>query len=131
MADIKKMVKFSDADAAGVQFYGRIFEFTHAAFESFVKSKNLYNEYFASSDFAFPIIKVEADYKLPLFPGEEVTVEINMREMRQSSFSLTFKVLKEGGTLAAEVSTVIVCVDKKKWQKSLLPPLIKEMLESL
>jgi len=40
-------------------------------------------------------------------------------------------VLKEGGTLAAEVSTVIVCVDKKKWQKSLLPPLIKEMLESL
>jgi len=131
MTSIKSRIDFFDADAAGVMFYGKVFELCHSAFESFVASQKKYKEYFASTEFAFPIIHTEAAYTLPLIPGEEVEVEIFLGETKNSSFSLHYRIKKASGEIAVEVKTVVVAVEKMKWQKIALPPYINELLRTL
>jgi len=131
MAVSKARINFYDADAAGVLFHGNYFNVCHSAFESFIASQNKYQEYFSSKDFGFPIVHSEADYFAPLFPGEEVEIIISLNEIRTSSFSLLFKLKKQNDEVAAEIKIVIVCVEKKKWQKIALPPFVIELLNAL
>jgi len=114
-----------------VMFYGKAFELCHSAFESFADLQNRYNEYFSSTEFAFPIIHAEASYLAPLVPGEEVEIEISLLEKKKSSFSLLYQIKKHHGEIAAEIKTVTVAVEKKKWQKIALPPFVIEMLNDL
>ncbi|MFA6597928.1 MAG: acyl-CoA thioesterase [Ignavibacteriaceae bacterium] len=127
----KTRIDFFDADAAGVMFYGKVFELCHSAFESFISSQKKYKEYFSSQEYAFPIIHTEASYFFPLIPGEEVNIEISLGEIKNSSFSLLYQIKKAGGEIAVEAKTVTVSVEKKKWQKIALPPFVKELLQTI
>lgn len=131
MAVFKKRIHFFDADAAGVLFHGTYFNVCHSVFESYIASQNKYHEYFSSSDFGFPIIHTEATYSAPLFPGEEVEINLSLIEIKNSSFSLLYKIKKQNGDIAAEIKIVIVSIEKKKWQKIALPPFVREMLNQL
>jgi len=127
----KTRINFFDADAAGVMFYGKVFELCHSAFESFIASQNKYQGYFFSNEFAFPIVHTEASYFSPLIPGEEIEIEISLIEIKNSSFSLLYQIKKQSGKIAAEIKTVTVSVEKNKWQKISLPPFIIDLLNYL
>jgi YbgC/YbaW family acyl-CoA thioester hydrolase len=127
----KTRINFFDADAAGVMFYGKVFELCHSAFESFIASQNKYQEYFSSNEFAFPIVHTEASYFSPLIPGEEIEIEISLIEIKNSSFSLLYQIKKQSGKIAVETKTVTVSVEKNKWQKIFLPPFIIDLLNYL
>jgi len=124
-------INFFDADAAGVLFHGKYFELCHTALESFLLSQVKYAEYFSSPEIAFPVVHSEASYFSPLIPGDEVEIAISLIEIRNSSFGLLFKIKKVSGEVAAEIQTVTVSVEKKKWQKTALPPFIIDLLNSL
>jgi len=127
----KERIHFFDADAAGVLFHGNYFNICHTVYEAFIATQNNYHEYFFSKEYGFPVIRTEADYSAPLFPGEEVEISISLIEMRNSSFSLLYQIKKQNGEIAAEIKVIIVSVEKKKWQKVVLPPFVVEMLKAL
>lgn len=127
----KTRINFFDADAAGVMFYGKVFELCHSAFESFIASQKKYKEYFSSTEFAFPIIHTEASYFSPLIPGEEIEIEISLIEIKNSSFSLLYQIKKQSQKVAVEIKTVTVSVEKNKWQKISLPPFIIDLIKVL
>ena len=50
----EKTINFYDCDPAGILFYARIYELTHAAYEGLIDSFNLGEDYWANDDYVVP-----------------------------------------------------------------------------
>lgn len=128
MHKLNKRINFYDCDPAGILFYGRIFELCHSAYEDLIRSFNLKSDYWNNDEYAVPIIHTEGDYMLPLKPGDEVTVEVSVSRLKESSFELSYDCKNSKGEITNQVKTVHIFVDKKKWKKT---PIIDEVRSGL
>lgn len=102
-------VRFQDVDAAGVLFFGRIYDYCHQAYEEFWASQGIDRAWiFSGADFLIPIAHSEADYKSPLRHGERVEVTLDVTHVGRASFHLGYRVTGPGGEgdLRATVRTV-------------------------
>jgi YbgC/YbaW family acyl-CoA thioester hydrolase len=130
MLTINKKINFYDCDPAGILFYGNIFFFCHSAYEELIASYNLKEEYWLSKKFVVPIFKSSADYLKPIKCSDEIIIELNVTELRKSSFELSYKCKNRLGELCAEVKTVHVFLDKNTWKKKGLIPELREGLKT-
>ena len=128
MLTIKRKINFYNCDPAGILFYGNIFSFCHSAYEEMISSFDLEINYWLNEEFVVPITSSNANYSAPLKTGDEVTIDVNVSELRKSSFELSYNCRNQSGDLCIEVKTVHVFIDKKSWRKKELPPEIKEKL---
>ena len=121
MFTAKVKVYFYDADPAGIIFYASLFKYVHAAYEDFMRSLSTERNFFFDRDYILPIMHAEADYVKPIRVGDELTIEVNVSLLKNSSFELSYKFYKDGGQFTALAKTVHVCVLKEKFQKIELP----------
>lgn len=121
-------INFFDCDPAGIMFFGNIFKVAHSAYEELLQKENLKRDYFMDSEYAIPLVHSEADFIKSIFPGENVTVQLAVTALKESSFELGYEVMNTNGELCARVKTVHVSVKKQDWQKSALPEDLKECL---
>lgn len=128
MHTLNGTINFFDCDPAGILFFGRVFELCHSAYEDLIKSFNLGFDYWNNDKYVVPIIHTEADYLLPLKPGEKYLIEVSVSKLKESSFELNYLCKNENGKITNEVKTVHVFVDRIKWKKSHLLP---ELMEGL
>lgn len=128
MFSIKKRVDFYDCDPAGILFFGRIFSFAHHAYELFLEELLPGVNLFKHEKYLIPITHSEADYKSPFYPGEEVSIEIKVSQLKESSFELSYTFIKKD-EICAIAKTVHVCVGKEDWKKSPLPEELKLKLQ--
>jgi YbgC/YbaW family acyl-CoA thioester hydrolase len=107
-------VRFQDVDAAGVLFFGRIFDYCHHAYEELIESSGVDRaHYFAGAEYLVPIAHAEADYRSPIRVGERVVVTIDVTRVGRASFRLRYHVTgHSAGDLRAEVVTVHAFVDR-------------------
>jgi YbgC/YbaW family acyl-CoA thioester hydrolase len=86
-------VRFHQADPAGVLFYGRVFELVNDAYEELVRAAGFhFDDHFGMTDYATPVVHIEADYRQPMAAGEAVTIELAVSRLGRSSFTLAFTV---------------------------------------
>ena len=107
--------RFQDVGAAGVLFFGRIFDYVHMAYEEFVASSGFDRvTYFSKGDFLVPIAHAGADYKKPILHGERVTITIDVTRVGRASVHLRHTVTGPGGPhdLRASVLTVHAFVER-------------------
>lgn len=107
--------RFQDVDAAGVLFFGRIFDYVHMAYEELVASSGFDRvTYFSKGEFLVPIAHAEADYKKPILHGERVTITIDVTRVGRASIHLQHTVTGPGGPhdLRASVLTVHAFVER-------------------
>jgi len=123
MFTIKRKINFFDCDPAGIIFYSRIFEFCHSAYEEMISSFGLKENYWMNENYAVPIIHSESEYVKPIKFGDEIFINVQVSQLRSSSFELMYTIKKDK-TLCAHVKTVHVFVDKRNWKKT-------EMFEDL
>ena len=116
----KKKINFYDCDPAGIFFYGKIYELCHSAYEAMIESFNLNDDYWNNEKYVVPIIHSEAFYHKPIKYAEEITVEINITQLKSSSFELTYLCKNEKGEKCTKVKTAHVFVDKKTWKKEII-----------
>ena len=91
-------VRFQDVDAAGVLFFGRIYDYLHLAYEEFWVSGGVDRAYFfGGAPWVVPIAHSEADYKAPIRHGDVITVTIDVARVGRASFELRYAVTGEGG----------------------------------
>ena len=128
MHKFRKTINFYDCDPAGIIFFARIFEICHSAYEDLISSFNLKSDYWNNDDYAVPIIHTEGDYLLPLKPGDIVTVEVSVSQLKESSFELHYMCRNADNKITNEVKTVHIFVEKKKWKKSPIDPEVKQNL---
>ncbi len=121
MITMKTFVKFHQTDAAGLIFFNNIFTIAHEAYEQMLISEGFgIGEILREKEYLLPLVHVEADYNLPLYPGDEITVQALVSRLGKTAYTLSYRVLKNE-TIAASVKTVHVCIDKKSGKKMPLP----------
>jgi YbgC/YbaW family acyl-CoA thioester hydrolase len=108
-------VRFQDVDAAGVLFFGRIYDYCHQAYEELWASGGVDRAWvFSGAEFLIPIAHSEADYKAPIRHGERVSVRVDVTHVGRASFRLGYRVTGPGGEedLRATAKTVHAFVAK-------------------
>lgn len=117
-------VRFQDVDAAGVLFYGRVYDYSHVAYEEFWAAMGVDRAWiFSRADFLIPIAHSEADYRKPVLHGERIVVRVDVTRVGRASFSLGYRVTGPGGPgdVRAEVKTVHAFVEKKSMKPIPIP----------
>jgi acyl-CoA thioester hydrolase/1,4-dihydroxy-2-naphthoyl-CoA hydrolase len=122
-------VNFFNADPAGIMFFSNIFIFAHSAYESMLESGNFTRDYFNDEEFGIPIIHSEADFYKPIFPGDEIVAQIDVTEIKESSFELTYTFKNKSQDIMAIVKTVHVFISKFSWDKTLMPANLTGLLQ--
>ena len=128
MFTAKVKVYFYDADPAGIIFYASLFKYVHAAYEDFMRSLHIERNFFFDRDYILPIMHAEADYVKPIRVGDELRIDVNVSQLKNSSFELSYKFYKNDSQFTALAKTVHVCVLKDKFEKIELP---KDFYEKL
>lgn len=125
----RRKINFFDCDPAGILFYARIYDFCHSAYEAMIESFNLEQNYWKNEIYIVPIISSEASYKKPINYGEEITVEIKVSQVKQSSFELRYSCRNKSEEDCVQVKTAHIFLNKKSWQKIDIPKKIKDSLK--
>ena len=106
-------LSFGDADPAGVVFYPRALALAHQAVESLVRHSRLgWERWFASPTHAAPLRRAEAEFFLPLRPGERVTTRAAVEKIGRTSVTFRVDFLNAEGQTAASILTTHVLIDK-------------------
>lgn len=113
----KNKINFHDCDPAGILFFGRIYEICHSAYEDMISSFGLSENYWDNPIYIVPILRSEAHYHKPLKHGEEISVQILVKTLKESSFELQYEVFNSKKELCVAAYTVHVFVDKITWKK--------------
>jgi 4-hydroxybenzoyl-CoA thioesterase len=126
-------IRFEEADARGVLFYGRLQALAHHVWEEFVVSTlvDRWEDWFESPDFVAPIKHAEATYHRPLRPGHSYVAELTVAKVGDSSLEVVTRFLDESGSepvLCAETRVVKVMADPSTWKKIPIPSAIRERL---
>jgi 1,4-dihydroxy-2-naphthoyl-CoA hydrolase len=127
----KIKINFFECDPAGILFYARVFQICHSAYESMISSFSLKEDYWNNSEYVVPISASEAKYFVPIRYGETISIELNVVQIRNSSFELDYLCKNEKGSVCAEVKTIHVFVDKKTWKKKAINKEVRMGLEKV
>lgn len=111
----KRVIRFSDTDAAGVVYFANVLSICHEAYEASLVAANINLKlFFSNPAVAIPIVHADVDFLRPLYCGDEVTISMQPRLLRDSEFEVEYQVL--GERLMAKAVTRHVCIgsDRKR-----------------
>ena len=124
-------VTLRDADAAGILFFARHFYYAHDAYEAFMASRGVnFLRLVRDEGYFIPLVRAEADYKLPLLVGDKVTVRLRVEEVQNRKFVLVCELCKEDGDVACTVRTVHVTVQRDTGRSVDLPEPVRKAMEN-
>jgi acyl-CoA thioesterase FadM len=142
-------VRFDEADARGILFYGRLQELAHRVFEDFVVSEVVprWEDWFLSPEFIVPIKHAEATFYRPMRPGHEYRAELELVRIGESSFDVrvrfwdaatveraatgpTERADTTGPVLCAETRVSHVFADATRFRKIPIPSALRSRLEA-
>ena len=122
-------IKLSHTDAAGVIFYGRIYELGQGVVENYLnKTGFAIGTMLKEREYIIPVVHSEADYLLPMQAGDEVNIEIGVEKVGNTSFTTYYLFFDPKKNLLARAKTVNVSINKKTGKKIPLPEDFKNML---
>ena len=127
-------VRFSDIDHVGVVYYPVYIDYFHRAMEDFwdEKLKYPYRRVFDGDGLAFPIVHVEADYFAPLRIGDRVVVEMRLKKMGRTSFTVACAIRKKGERkVVAKGEITHVLIDKKTFRPLPIPKKYRAFFQKL
>ncbi len=125
-------IKLHETDAAGLLFFSNQFKIIHDAYEALLETIGFgFAEIIKHKDFFLPIVHSESDYKLPLFVGDVIDIQVSVENVGQTSFTFAYKLLNARQEVVGTARTVHVTVDKKTHQKIPLPADFRSKIEKL
>jgi 4-hydroxybenzoyl-CoA thioesterase len=129
------VVRFEEADARGILFYGRIQALAHHLFEDFVVAEIVprWEDWFQSDRVMTPIKHAEATFHRPMVPGRQYDGEVRVSKVGGSSFEITTRFVDRAApepVLCAETRVVKVFTDPVGMRKMPIPSAIRARLEA-
>jgi acyl-CoA thioesterase FadM len=126
-------IRFDEADARGVLFYGRVQALAHRVFEDFAASELVerWEDWFESTAFVAPIKHAEATFHRPMRPGHRYDAELKVAKVGDSSFEVRTTFVDPAGAeplLCAETRIVKAFADPATWKKIPIPSAIRARL---
>ncbi|MBT9555150.1 MAG: acyl-CoA thioesterase [Myxococcales bacterium] len=109
----RQTARFFEIDRAGIVFFGRFYEYAHAAFEELLTAALGHSEaMFKELGFGMPLVHSEADYKAPVLMGDRLLIEVEVERLGEKSVTFRYTISGEAdGKLRAVVRLVHAFVD--------------------
>lgn len=106
-------IRFDDADPAGVVFYPRALGLAHAVVENLIRHSPLgWDAWFASPTHATPLRHAEADFFLPMRPGQTFEASAAVEKVGETSVTFVVEFRDKDGHVATHVRTTHVLIAK-------------------
>jgi 4-hydroxybenzoyl-CoA thioesterase len=125
-------VCFSDIDYAGIVYYPRFLHYFHLAMEEFFGAAlgMEYPQVLIQHRIGFPTVHLETDFAKPLKYGDELEVEVTIKNVGRSSITWGYKVFRitEPETVIVKGWNVTVTVNLDTFEKLETPDWLKEKL---
>ncbi len=126
------IIKLHDTDAAGLLFFTSQFKIMHDAYEALLVSLEFpFATLIRKKKYFLPIVHAEADYKSPLFVGDRIRLEVAVKDLGHSSFTLGYTLRNERKKIVGLGKTVHVAIDKKSRAKIPLPSKLRQALRKM
>ena len=120
------IIKLHETDAAGLLFFSHQFKLIHDAYEALLEKWGFgFATLIREKDYFLPIVHAESDYKHPLFVGDRVNIDVTVSDVGTTSFTFTYKLTLNDGTLVGTAKTVHVTMNKASKTKIPLPSDLK------
>ena len=123
------MVRFGDADPAGLVYYVNIFHYFHVAMEEFFAARcgTSYQKLMEDERIGFPTVNVLAEFFMPLVYGDEAEVEVSVSRVGESSATFEYSVRRAGdGQLCARATNVQVAMNLDTRRAVPIPDLYRQ-----
>ena len=127
------IVRFYEVDRAGIAFFGRVFEYCHAAYEALLVARDYpLAEVFDAEDWGMPLVHAEADFQRPMRMGEELAIHVSVGRLGKTSVTFDFTVRGAvDGEVRATARHVHACVDMTRFVPLDVPERLRQALEGL
>ena len=125
-------VRFFEVDRAGIAFFGRVFEYCHAAYEALLLAVGYpLAEVFDNEGWGMPLVHGEADFQRPMRMGEELAIEVAIGRLGRTSVTFDFTVRGAAdGEVRATARHVHACVDMDRFEPLAVPERFRAALEA-
>jgi 4-hydroxybenzoyl-CoA thioesterase len=110
-------IRFSHCDAAGIVYFPHYFDMFNAAVEDWYKAELNYDyaELVMSDRFAFPIVHIDCDFKIPSMMGEVIDLTLLVERIGRSSLAIAIVCHRDGlERLRARMVTAMMSLDTRK-----------------
>lgn len=125
-------VRLHHTDAAGLLFFAQQFTLAHDAYETLMESIGYaFAPLIRTSSYLLPIVHAEGDYLAALSTGDKITINVTAERIGDTSFTLSYTLLRDGSEPVGTVKTVHVLIDKRHNQPLSLLPDLREKLERI
>ena len=122
-------VRFNEVDRAGIAFFGRVYEYCHAVFEELLVAMGYsISNVFDNGKWGMPLVHSHADYKRPMRLGEELTIEVTVPTIGDTSITFDYRVLGPEGDLRCTCQLVHVIVELETFKPREVP---EDLLEAV
>lgn len=124
-------VSFNDVDAAGIVYFGNVFDYCHRAYERLLESIKLPLPHILKTEgWAMPLVHAEADYFKPMLHGELLQVSVTLAKTGRSSLHFQYEIRGPNDTLRARITLVHATVERRGFKPQPIDPNFLEALKS-
>ncbi len=118
-------VRYADLDA-----YGHVNHATYFTYLETVRTRIFLNEFneLIKNGVYLIIVNASCDYKHPIHLGDRVIIDFQVKEIRKTSFVLSYSIHNGNGLEYATATTTLVSYDNNKKKPVPLPELILKKL---
>lgn len=120
-------VRLHHTDAAGVLFYGRLFELVQEAFEAALERCGLPLSELLRGEYRLPVVHAQADYTAPVRAGDALTVTLTFAAGNRS-LRVTAGLADAAGRRVAAVTVVHAAVSAATGRPIPLPAALRHAL---
>jgi len=124
---VRKFVRFSHCDPAGIIFYPQYFMLAHDCKEDWFREGVRYpfEQMITADRRGFPIVKLDAQFMRPSRLGEELSFEVGVRAVGATSLKLTYRCVC-GDEERMRMHSVLVMTDLDKGTPLQIPDWLRE-----
>lgn len=114
--------RFYEIDRAGIVFYGRFYEYCHAALEELLAAMFGHAEaIFVEKGFGMPLVHSEADYKKPTRMGDRLSIDVSVKRVGKRSITFEYLMTDDDGDERCTVRLVHCFVDMASFDAMAVP----------
>jgi 4-hydroxybenzoyl-CoA thioesterase len=124
-------IRFSHCDPAGIVYFPHYFDMFNGVIEDWYKDelKHDYAELLMSDRYAFPIVHIECDFKIPSLMGEVIELTLLVDRVGRSSLGIVIVCHRDGlERLRARMVTAMMSVETR--QPVPLPQTLRGAIEA-
>jgi acyl-CoA thioester hydrolase len=111
---VRVRVRFDETDLMGIVHHASYLSYMEVARVEWLRRRGITYAAWAQSGLHLPVVEVSLKYRAPARFDDEIDVETSLREIRAASVRFDYRITRPSdGTLCAEGSTRLACVDAR------------------